>query len=228
LSDTTHRLSVRGQLGALQLDAAIDFSAQWTVIFGPSGSGKSSLLRAMCGLLPEAKVAFSAGTFNLDHVLPRRRNLAYAPQKKAIFPHLSVEDNVAFALTTRHLPKVGVVDAIAMFELAALANRMPRDLSGGELQRVNLARAYAVPNPSLILLDEPFTGIDRATRERLILRMMARNVATISVTHDVEEALLLNAEIVRVERGKVTAQGPADKVLAAERAEILRTLTASL
>jgi molybdate transport system ATP-binding protein len=228
LSETTHRrLSVRGQLGALRLDAAIDFSAQWTVIFGPSGSGKSSLLRAMCGLLPEAKVSFSAGTFNLDHVAPRRRNLAYAPQKKAIFPHLSVRDNVAFALTTRHLPPNGIEEALAMFELAALAKRMPRDLSGGELQRVNLARAYAVPNPGLMLLDEPFTGIDRATREILLPRMRSRNVPTISVTHDVEEALLVNADVVRMERGKGIAQGPAAEVLCAERSEMLRTLLAS-
>jgi molybdate transport system ATP-binding protein len=225
LSDAHHRLSVRGQLGALQLDADLDFSVPWTVIFGPSGSGKSSLLRAICGLLAEATVHFSAGTLNLDRLAPHRRNLAYAPQHRAIFPHLSVQDNVAFPLTTRHLPTAGVADALQMFELTALAERMPRDLSGGELQRVNLARAYAVPNPSLVLLDEPFTGIDRATREILLPRMRASNVPTISVTHDVEEALMLNAEVVRIERGKVIAQGPAAEVLAAERAEMLRTLT---
>jgi molybdate transport system ATP-binding protein len=225
LSDMIHRLSVRGVLGALHLDASIDFSASWTVIFGPSGSGKSSLLRAMCGLLPEANTSFCAGSFNLDHVATRRRNLAYAPQTKAIFPHLSVRQNVAFPLITRHLPTHGVEAALEMFKLGLLASRMPSDLSGGELQRVNLARAYAVPNPTLMLLDEPFTGIDRSTREVLLSRMVARAVPTISVTHDVEEALMLNAEVVRMEQGKIIAQGLAPEVLAAERAQMLKTLS---
>ena len=161
-----------------------------------------------------------------------RRNLAYAPQGAILFPHLSVRENIAFASTARNLPaNTQLIDtAINLFDLAPLANRLPRDLSGGERQRVNLARAFAVPSAHLLLLDEPFTGIDRALRDTLLPRMQQHaaqlGLPVLSVTHDVEEALLLNAEVIRLDNGRIIAQGPASDVLAAERTHILATLAA--
>jgi ABC-type sulfate/molybdate transport systems ATPase subunit len=235
-----HRLSVDAHLGPLHLLARLHFAAPWTVIFGPSGSGKSSLLRAACGLLHTALVEFSErSTSSADwleiqgrhHTTPvHLRSIGYAPQGAVLFPHLSIRENIAFASQARHSPDAqSITAAIDLFELGALAHRMPRDLSGGERQRVNLARAFAVPAARLLLLDEPFTGVDRGLRDTLLPRMHRRatqlGVPVISVTHDVEEALLLGAEVIRLESGHITAQGPAHEVLATERISILQALS---
>jgi molybdate transport system ATP-binding protein len=212
-------------------------SAPWTILFGPSGSGKSSILRAACGFIHPADVDFAqsipSGWNELQtthHSTPtHRRNLAYAPQGAVLFPHLTVRENIAFATDIRHQSTSQLIDeAINLFELAPLANRMPRDLSGGERQRVNLARAFAVPSAHLLLLDEPFTGIGRALRDTLLPRMQQhaaqRGIPVLSVTHDVEEAVLLNAEVIRLEQGRVIDQGPAPQVLANERVRMLAIL----
>ena len=234
-----HRLSVDAHFGPLHLLARLHLAAPWTVIFGPSGSGKSSLLRAACGLLHPAVVEFSthpandAGWLEVQgrhHNTPvHQRSIGYAPQGSVLFPHLSVRENIAFAAQARHIPDDhSITAAIDLFELARLAHRMPRDLSGGERQRVNLARAFAVPSVRLLLLDEPFTGVDRNLRDILLPRMQQHaehvGIPILSVTHDVEEALLLDAEVIRIEQGAVIDQGPAARVLADERARMLTVL----
>jgi molybdate transport system ATP-binding protein len=261
-----HRLNIDTHLGPLHLQAQLHLAAPWTVIFGPSGSGKSSILRAACGPLPSNKsrpcfsfchsrspgspasvlspLGWSESAVAVKSVSPdtttsewtildstptHHRNLAYAPQGAILFPHLSVRENIAFATDARHQPNSQLIDtAINLFDLAPLANRLPRDLSGGERQRANLARAFAVPSPHLLLLDEPFTGIGRALRDTLLPRMQQHatqhGIPVLSVTHDVEEALLLNAEVIRLDNGHIIAQGPATEVLATERTQILDTL----
>lgn len=228
-----HHLRVDAKLGPLRVSASLTLTAPWTILFGPSGSGKSSILRAACGLIPAADVTFTQ-TFpsprtDLHRLPPHRRNLAYAPQGAILFPHLTVRQNIAFATDVRHQPPSSLIDAaIDLFQLAPLAHRLPRDLSGGERQRVNLARAFAVPAPHLILLDEPFTGIDRSLRDLLLPQMQQhaaqQTIPVLSVTHDIEEALLLNAEVFRVEQGSVIDQGPASRVLADERSSMLKIL----
>ena len=226
------------------MDVALDLTAPWTVIFGPSGSGKSSLLRAACGLVPGLEVEFrrwdtAAKEGQGDWLelqgpvrsLPTSwRELAYAPQGTAIFPHLTVKQNIEFGWKSRGASSEGrfVYEAIDLFAMGPLLKRRPRELSGGERQGVGLARAFAVPNAKLVLLDEPFSGIGRGMREALLPQMRARlaalGVPALSVTHDVEEALLLGAEVVRMEDGKVVARGPAKEVLAEERVAMMRTL----
>jgi molybdate transport system ATP-binding protein len=233
-----HHFEADLRTGPFHLDVAFDLTAPWTVLFGSSGSGKSTVLRAMSGLFTKASINFArigrSGSLELQgkhHTTPpQKRNLAYAPQGSSLFPHLTVLRNISFATDISHRPSPRTIEEIlTLFDLDPLANRMPRDLSGGERQRVNLARAFAVPQPTLFLLDEPFSGVDRAMRDTLLSRMQQHvaqlGVPVLSVTHDVEEALLLNAEVIRIEQGSVKDQGPAPRVLAEERAASLEVFS---
>ena len=229
---THHYLEAEGRVGNLQISAKLAFTAPWTVLFGPSGSGKSSLLRAMCGFYPgwstvfkrllppvHAEVLGDKGTW----LRPELRRLAYAPQRATLFPHLSVSGNIGFSAALRRgrsrrsaLPE----EVAQLLQLGGLLRRDVRSLSGGERQRVSLARALAVPDARLLLLDEPFAGVDGTLRDDLLPALRAwcsaRQLPVISVTHDVDEVFLLEAEVVRLRDGHATAQGPASLVLADE------------
>jgi ABC-type sulfate/molybdate transport systems ATPase subunit len=236
LSEFHHLLRINANLGPLHVSANMTLSAPWTILFGPSGSGKSTILRAACGLVASADVHFTQTLpdrqnkpRSLERLPTHRRNLAYAPQGSVLFPHLTVRQNVAFATNLRRQPHSAATDAaLDLFQLIPLTHRLPRDLSGGERQRVNLARAFAVPAPHLILLDDPFTGVDRSLRDVLLPRMQQhatqQGIPVLSVTHDVEEALILQAEVIRLEQGVIVAQGPSSRVLADERGRMLNIL----
>ncbi len=231
-----HRLAVHRQLGPLRLDVDLTLSAPWTLIFGPSGSGKSSLLRAACGLLDRNGVEFSRHNptgqwLSLSTSATHRRSLSYAPQNPTLFPHLTVLENALFPSQSarndsNHKPLAEEV--LELFEVRTYADRLPRELSGGERQRVNLARAFAVPEAKLMLLDEPFSGVDRAMRDALLPRMqewlIQRGIPVLSVSHDVDEALLLGAEVVVLASGSVVNQGVAVEVLSEERVRMLKAL----
>lgn len=231
-----HRLQLRTTLGALALDIDLDLTRNWTVIFGPSGSGKSTILRAIAGLLPGLNARLTRqdedrNRQDLTHLPPRDRHIAYAPQQPSLFPHLTVADNVAFAQKSSRssTPSEETLnDAIKLFRLEDLVHRYPKNLSGGERQRVNLARAFAVPGPRLMLLDEPFNGIDRPLRDLILpeLRESLRlsGVPVVSVTHDVEEAFRLQAEVVILRDGRIHDYGYVSKVLREERLSILDAL----
>jgi molybdate transport system ATP-binding protein len=162
---------------------------------------------------------------------PHKRSLAYAPQDAALFPHLTVRENIRFPFQVHAEPLLGftlVEDAIDLFHLHTLAERLPHSLSGGEAQRVALARAFATPSACLLLLDEPFAGLDLALRDELLPAMQHwtrdHNIPVLSVTHDVDEALLLHADVIRLDHGRVLAQGPAAEVLAPDRDRLLAAL----
>jgi molybdate transport system ATP-binding protein len=205
----------------------------WNILFGPSGSGKSSLLRAACGLLSRRGIRFirSQGREAEDLILqdettfvpPHLRAIRWAPQNDALFPHLSVLQNILFSTTTGQsmISSETLNEIVNLFQLESLLSRVPRDLSGGERRRVALARAFAAPNCELMLLDEPFSGIDRTLRDEILPQMRDwlrdHGIPVLSVTHDVEEALQLQAEVFLIRDGSIEDWGYASKVLAAER-----------
>ena len=226
-----HQITIKRTLGSLQLSVDLALTAPWTLIYGPSGSGKSSILHAMCGLLRSNGVEFTRRSaaqnielISPDHATPTHQlGLSYSPQNPVLFPHMRVLENITFGSTSRGIKTQAsstITELLDIFELEPLLLRRPQDLSGGERQRASLARAFAVPDVKLLLLDEPFSGVDRAMRDRLLPRMIRflddRKIPVLSVSHDADEALILRAEVVRLKAGKVTAQGPAHSVLADE------------
>ena len=183
-----------------------------TALLGPSGCGKTTVLRVVAGLL-----APDAGTVTIDgrevagprvHVPPEKRAVGLVFQDYALFPHLSVARNVAYGLG--HLPRrerrARVQEVLDLVGLGDLHRRLPTALSGGQQQRVALARALA-PSPDLVLLDEPFSGLDAALRAsvreevRAILR--AADATAIVVTHDQEEALSLADRVAVMDQGRI-------------------------
>jgi iron(III) transport system ATP-binding protein len=183
-----------------------------TALLGPSGCGKTTVLRMVAGLLdPDAGEIVIDGrlvTGPRVAVPPERRNVGMVFQDYALFPHLSVEENVAFGLRgrSRRARRARVADVLDLVGLAALGRRLPTALSGGQQQRVALARALA-PEPDLILLDEPFSNLDASLRAsvredvRTILRRADQTA--VFVTHDQEEALSLVDRVAVMKDGHI-------------------------
>lgn len=190
-------------------------------LLGASGSGKSTLLRIIAGLeMPERGQVRWQGQ-DLAHVPAHRRNFGLVFQDYALFPHLNVFENVAFALRLQGLPNAEVtarvMDVLARVHMAGLARRRVTDLSGGEQQRVALARALA-PNPRLLMFDEPLGALDRALRERLLseIRALLRQtgVPALYVTHDQEEAFAIADTVILLHDGRLAQTGAPEQVFA--------------
>jgi molybdate transport system ATP-binding protein len=197
-----------------------------TVLVGESGAGKTSVLRLLAGLdrLDEGRVALGARCLadaaGGVHLPPWRRDLGYVPQDYALFPHLSVFDNVAFGpraagTPSRRLAAV-VGEALDLVGVGELARRRPHELSGGQQQRVALARALAL-RPALLLLDEPLSSLDLQTRRalRVELRGLLTRLPciTVYVTHSPVEALVLSDQIVVLDGGRVAQAGSREALL---------------
>jgi sulfate/thiosulfate transport system ATP-binding protein len=190
-----------------------------TALLGPSGGGKSTLLRIIAGLEePDTGRVYIDGQ-DMTRTPARRRGIGFVFQHYAAFPHMSVWDNVAFGLkiarTDKASTKRRVDELLDLVHLAGLAHRYPAELSGGQRQRMALARALAV-EPRLLLLDEPFGALDVKVREELRawLRQLHEqvNATTVFVTHDQEEAMELADQIVLINQGQVEQVGPPEEL----------------
>ncbi|OHX14343.1 ABC transporter ATP-binding protein [Chromobacterium sphagni] len=181
-------------------------------LLGPSGSGKTTLLRLLCGF-----ERCDGGSIHIGgrlvsspdvHLPPEHRHIGYVPQEGALFPHLSVADNIVFGLPrAERRQRHRVAELLEMVGLpASFAERAPQQLSGGQQQRVALARALA-PKPALVLLDEPFSALDAAlrgeTRQAVAAALDASNTTALMVTHDQAEALTMGSQVAVLWQGRL-------------------------
>jgi molybdate transport system ATP-binding protein len=229
------RIDVEHTLGELALRVDCALSAGWTVLFGPSGAGKTSLLRILGGLTkPDRGRVVLHGRTLTDSgsgmfVAPAAREIGFVAQRPALFPNLNVSANVAFGLhgLSKRAAEERVVQMLELFQAGELARRMPADLSGGERQRVALARALA-PQPRMLLLDEPFTALGADLKvvilEELNHWLKEHKVPALYVSHDIAEAFQTASDVLAIEKGQIKAQGPPETVLAKQREQLLRQL----
>jgi putative spermidine/putrescine transport system ATP-binding protein len=202
---------------------------EFLVLLGPSGCGKTTTLRMVAGFIEPSGGQVRLAGSDVTLLPPWKRNTGMVFQSYALFPHLTVAQNVAFGLEMRKLPKADVErrveEALALVRLSGFGARLPRQLSGGQQQRVALARALAI-RPDVLLLDEPLSNLDAKLRQevRVEIRELQRQLGltTVMVTHDQEEALTMADRLVVMNEGTVHQVGtqrdlyerPADRFVA--------------
>ncbi|PSJ54208.1 ABC transporter ATP-binding protein [Kumtagia ephedrae] len=215
----THVTKAYGPLRAID-DVSISVkSGEFTTVLGPSGSGKTTMLSLIAGITRPTSGRIDLGDREITFVPAAERNIGLVFQSYALFPHMSIFDNVAFPLRVRGMGAAElsrrVGEALRLVRLEGLRQRKPHQLSGGQQQRVALARAI-VFEPAILLLDEPLAALDRKLREevRLEIRELQRKlgITTIMVTHDQEEALSLSDQVVLLSKGRVEQVGAPDEI----------------
>jgi putative spermidine/putrescine transport system ATP-binding protein len=187
---------------------------EFLTLLGPSGSGKTTLLMMIAGFVTPTAGEIQSNGASIAHLLPEKRNFGMVFQGYALFPHLTVYENVAFPLRvrrkSREIIERQVREALALVQLDGLADRYPRQLSGGQQQRVALARSLSF-SPEILLLDEPLGALDRKLRAevQIQLKELHRQVGRtfIYVTHDQEEALSMSDRIAIVRNGRIVQSG---------------------
>ena len=233
--------SVKGRVGSLAIDVELDTSGGTLVVVGPNGAGKTSLLLMILGALePESGRVAVNGQVLFDskggvNVRLEERGLGYVPQNYALFPHLSVLENIEFVMECRaerangRVVRERAVAILEDLEMGQFAERATHTLSGGEKQRVALARALAA-DPSALLLDEPLHALDVGARAevRAFLRSYLQkfDLPAIVVTHDAKDAAALGHRVAVLERGRVTQVGAWADLCAAPATPFLEELVA--
>jgi putative spermidine/putrescine transport system ATP-binding protein len=220
-ASTAHSLHVKSLRKMYGRVAAVDdvsFSVPrgaFLTLLGPSGSGKTTILMTIAGFVEPTAGDILVDDRAITHLTPERRNFGMVFQGYALFPHLSVADNVAFPLKVRRVGRAEIEQrvrqALDLVQLGHLADRMPKQLSGGQQQRVALARAM-VFQPDMLLLDEPLSALDKKLRAELQWELKALHsrvgMTFIYVTHDQDEALSMSDEIAILRDGKIVQLAP--------------------
>lgn len=237
VADSPLQVRVHRQLtsetGSFELDVNFAVPNGITILFGPSGAGKTSLLDCIAGLAAPDYGRISLADrilFDREINLPARtRNIGYVFQDLALFPHLSVEKNVGYGLNGLAADKRQhrVAEALHSLGISHLSSRRPGELSGGERQRVALARAL-VTKPSVLLLDEPLAALDLPTRMKIAddLRrsIQERPIPVLYVTHSRDEVFMLGERMLMIESGRIIAEGTPHQVMSAPRSETVAQL----
>ncbi|WP_374226583.1 ABC transporter ATP-binding protein [Bradyrhizobium sp. SRL28] len=196
-------------------DVSVDIAAgEFVTVLGPSGSGKTTVLMMIAGLTEPSAGSIAIGGRDITHLRPQHRNLGVVFQSYALFPHLTVAENIEFPLRMRRRSETEVrrkvKDMLDLVRLPNIAQRVPGELSGGQQQRVALARAL-IFDPPVLLLDEPLSALDKKLRESMQfeLRELHRKlgVTVINVTHDQTEALVMSDRVIIMRDGRVVQSG---------------------
>jgi len=219
------------RFGAVTAVAGMSFEVaekQCVSLLGPSGCGKTTTLRMIAGFEAPSEGDILIGGKSMVGKRPYERNIGLVFQDYALFPHMTVEQNIAYGMRHRGVARTAIPgrtrDALARVKLSGYEKRAPSQLSGGEQQRVALARAL-VTEPAVMLLDEPLSNLDAKLRQELRVELKeiltAAGTTTIIVTHDQEEAMSLAEHIILMNRGRVAQQGPPVELYAKPRSKFV-------
>jgi molybdate transport system ATP-binding protein len=224
-------VSLRLKDMALELDVTLDKKV--TSLFGPSGSGKTSVLELVAGLRRPDRGVIELGGVTLANVSERifvparERAIGYVPQDLALFPHLTVHQNIVYGLKKRDSPRLEISreKLCHLLDIERLLDRMPGFLSGGEKQRVAIARAL-LTSPKILLFDEPLASLDQSLKDRIMPYLeLIRDEFTIPmlyVSHSATELIALCEDVVILQRGKCVAHGSPDELFTSSNATVYR------
>ncbi|KAF1044486.1 ABC transporter ATP-binding protein [Xylophilus sp.] len=216
-------LSKRFKDATVVHDFSLDIAnGELVALLGPSGCGKTTVLRMLAGFESPDQGQVLIGGRDVTHVEPQRRNTAMVFQRYALFPHLTVQQNVAFGLEMRDVPRAArearIGEVLKLVRLQGYSARLPHQLSGGQQQRVAIARALAI-EPDVLLLDEPLSNLDAKLRAevREEIRALQRSLGltTLLVTHDQEEAMTMADRVVVIRQGRIEQVGSPGEVYGA-------------
>ena len=203
-----------GPITALHATDLVVAEGEFLTLLGPSGCGKTTTLRIVAGFVPPSAGRVLFGADDVTRLPPNRRQIGMVFQDYALFPHMTVAENVGFALRERRQPSAQVTarvqELLALIRLDGMDGRLPAQLSGGQQQRVALARAIAFP-PRVLLMDEPLSALDLKLRETVQVELrriqQALGITTIFVTHDQTEAMSLSDTIAVMAQGRIVQRG---------------------
>src|SRR5829696_9026340 len=208
-------------------DASLDLTeGEFLTLLGPSGSGKTTLLMIVAGLIqPTAGEVWIGGKLS-TYEPPNKRDIGMVFQNYALFPHLTIEENIAFPLRMRGVPAAEAAQEVGrvleVVQLPHVAGRLPKELSGGQQQRIALARCM-VYRPSIILMDEPLGALDRKLRDQMQLEIKQLHkrlgITVLYVTHDQEEALAMSDRICLMRQGRIEQIGSPEELYFRPRTE---------
>ena len=229
-----NHLSVTIQSQSILTDVSFQLDKDIISMIGPSGAGKSTLLHAIAGIQPYTGTIELNG-LDLATVPLAQRNIGFVTQHSTLLPHLTVFKNIALPLQLRKLPASAITEKVSAllhrFGMSELAERLPQQLSGGEQQRVSIARAL-IFQPSLLLLDEPFGALDALWRYDLLTwlkaTLAAQPIPTLFVTHDQREARFISTAVLCLSQGEMAYHGPWSQIQQTPNPAVQQLLAKSL